>query len=153
MEHQCIVTIINESDIQMVYSDSHFMLGGLQNNYEWPGVIHGNGDHQEIRTCEEVAQDDQNMGCSGYVKYTMEGQEITIAFENALGGNNKLGVGNTGGDVWQNMSHHDYNPFNVDMDIGNRDISFRCQCTGGDINNCTVRIQAVLEPAAAPKHV
>ena len=77
-----------------------------------------------------------------YVTYTIGGTDLTIAFSNPSAGTNKLGVGTTGKDVWDNMSNHDYGPFTVKITLHDKTkLAIECQCSGGETNSCTVKIE------------
>ena len=72
--------------------------------------------------------------------------DITIAFSNPVVGTNKLGVGTGGKSVWDNMDNHGYAKFYVTIDCcGGTTLQFDCQCTGGNINICTVDVTVCTE--------
>ena len=133
--HNCLIEIDNKSGMEMEFRTDWFDSGRLADDYEWPNI---QGKHQGKILCYE--RDNSLAGCSGYVTYKMGSTEITIAFSNPVIGYNKLGVGTGGKDVWDNMSDHDYHTFNVFLDVSGVKLVFRCKCTGGTTNVCTVEI-------------
>ena len=136
--HSVVLTITNKSGDDMIYKANWFDSGRLSNGFGWPEKI-PNGGANEI-SCYE--RDGSAAGCSGFVTYTMGGTDLTIAFSNPSVGSNKLGVGTTGGGVWDNMSSHDYGPFTVNITLcDTTKLAIVCQCSGGNTNSCTVKIE------------
>ena len=136
MSHKVILHIKNGSGHVMTYRTDKFVHGHLDGS-SWPAKI-PNAGHPSI-TCS--ALDGSILGCSGYVTYTMGGSEVTIAFSNPEIGTNKLGVGTSGEEVWENMDNHDYQPFQINITLSDgTQLTFNCKCTGGDTNDCEVRI-------------
>ena len=135
-DHNVKLSIKNRSGFTTTYAGDWFDSGRLADDYNWPGTI-SNDDHQEI-LCYE--RDWSAAGCSGYVQYNMSGTVLTIAFSNPSVGTNKLGVGTTGKDVWDDMDNHSYQPFVIKITIAGKELNFNCQCTGGSTNSAEVSI-------------
>ena len=111
--------------------------GRVADGYSWPKTI-ADKSHEDVLNYE---RDWSMAGCSGYVTYEIGGSEVTIAFSNPSAGRNKLGVGTTGKGVWDEMSDHSYNNFDVLLTMAGRKLVFRCKCTGSSMNTCTVNIE------------
>ena len=138
-KHSVVLTITNHSGHDMTYKTDWFDSGRLSNGYGWPHKIPNGADDVKI-SCYE--KDGALAGCSGLVTYTIGGTDLTIAFSNPSAGTNKLGVGTTGKDVWDNMSNHDYGPFTVNITLHDKTkLAIECQCSGGETNSCTVKIE------------
>jgi hypothetical protein len=71
-------------------------------------------------------------GCSGYITYGLSTGFLTIAFENPAAGTNKLGCGLSGESELDNMSSHDYKPFDVEFTINSVKFKASCAVLGGD---------------------
>ena len=138
-EHNVRVTIVNKSGLPMTYKAAWYDSGRLADTYAWPN-IEGN-DKADILNYE---YDHVGKSCSGYVQYEIGDTLITFAFSNPIWPwRNKLGVGTGGGkNVWDNMTHRDYNPFveTIKVNKGNVELNFNCQCTPGTTNHCTINI-------------
>ena len=135
--HSCLVKIHNNSGMSMRFLRYWYDSGRVADGYKWPAII-ADGTHEDTLNYEI---DWSLVGCSGYVIYEMGGSEITIAFSNPSVGHNKLGVGTTGKNVWDEMSHHGYDNFNVLLTIASKKLLFHCNCTGSKMNICTVNIK------------
>lgn len=137
-EHNVRINIDNQSGKEMAFANDWFDSGRLADeNPQWPQKI-GSGENATI-LCYE--RDWAVAGCSGHVTYTMGGTPVTIAFSNPLVGCNKLGVGADGQNVWELMDNHGYQPFVIYLVLAdNTTLTFKCQCTGGEINSCEVKI-------------
>ena len=122
----------------MTFSHYWYEHGRVADNNKWPETIK-DGDSAEILNYE---LDYSFAGCSGYVMYIMGTTQVTIAFSNPIVGFSKLGIGtgHHGKDVWDDMSDHNYRPFNVILPVGGKNLIFSSQCTGGTTNTCTVEI-------------
>lgn len=134
--HVVRLTITNASGHPLKYVGSWFDSGRLADNEKWPGEIK-NGDHQRVEMYEK---DWSTAGCSGYVQYSLNGVTVTFGFSNPVSGANKLGVGTNGKGVWNNMGAHDYKPFVEEFTIGGVKYYANCKCTGGSVNQATVKI-------------
>lgn len=136
MPHKVELHIRNGSGHLMIYRTHKFVHGHLDGS-SWPEII-SNGDQADVR-CSELSG--SVLGCSGYVTYTMGGSEVTIAFSNPEVGTNKLGVGTDGEDVWENMTSHDYQPFEIKITLNDgTKLTCDCKCSGGGTNECKVVI-------------
>ena len=111
--------------------------GRPADSYNWPKTVE-NGEKLDI-LC--YGRDWAVAGCSGYVVYKMNDTEITFAFSNPSVGTNKLGVGTSGRDVWDNMTSNNYAPFNHSIKVGKILLKFECKCTGEKLNLATVKIE------------
>ena len=120
------------------FQEDWFGSGRLADEFDWPLVIKNGNDTNVL--CYEK---DYVLlaGCSGFVTYKMGTIDLTIAFSNPLVGWNKLGVGSTSMKVWDEMTDHDYKNFNVFLTVSDRNFIFRCKCTGGTTNTCTIVIE------------
>ena len=135
--HSCLVKIYNNSGMNMRFMRDWYDSGRIGDGYSWPKTI-------ADKTREDVLNYEKDFsmaGCSGYIIYEMEGTEVTIAFSNPSAGRNKLGVGVTGKNVWNEMSDHRYESFDVLLPIADKQLLFRCKCTGSSMNTCTVNIK------------
>ena len=139
-EHNIRLVIENYSEVDMHFKSDWFDSGRLADSYNWPTKVAHGGKLDVL--CYE--RDWAWTGCSGSVDYQMNDTLVTFAFSNPLVGTNKLGVGDTGRKVWDNMTNHDYSPFTIDIiiDRGNGSIplTFECRCTEGTTNSATVKI-------------
>ena len=138
--HNCLVKISNgPKSSDMTYVRDCYIHGRLADGSSWPKTIKP-GQESDVLSYE---LDWSWAGCSGYVTYNMFHTDITIAFSNPSVGDNKLGVGKGGQDVWMEMRSHGYNKFTVH--VGNSDgrakLQFDCKCTEGITNTCTVNIK------------
>lgn len=138
--HNVLVKISNKSGFDMTYKDDWYDSGRVADGFSWPKSI-SNDDHQDVLNYE---RDYSLFGCSGYVTYGMGGVNVTIAFSNPSVGSNKLGVGTDGKGVWDDMDNHDYDPFVVQITVGDVRLNFNCKCTGGSTNTATVDITPAL---------
>ena len=123
------------------YQEEWFNSGRLAEGFDWPLAIKNGNDSSVL--CYE-----RNYfvlgGCSGFVTYKMGTTDVTIAFSNPLVGWNKLGVGSgsvTGMKAWDEMTDHEYKSFNVFLTVSDKNLVFRCKCTGGSTNTCTIVIE------------
>ena len=134
--HTVKVTIDNKSGFDMIYKGQWYKHGRVADRFAWSN-IENNGTAVVV----SYERDWALAGCSGYVQYEISGTLITIAFSNPAAGTNKLGVGDgRGRRVWDNMKHHDYNPFVVEIRIAGQTLYFNCKCTGGKTNDATIAI-------------
>ena len=138
--HSCLVEIQNKTMFPMTYVRDWYGSGQVADECAWTDV--SPDDHLIVNNYE---RDGSLAGCSGYVTYQVCGTEFSIAFSNPVWGPNKLGVGPDGETTWEDMSNHNYEPFLEDVDLDNG-VNLRCicQCTGGDVNNCTVQVACQL---------
>ena len=134
--HNVRMIIENQSGFSMQYSSDWFDSGRLADTYSWPETV-ADGGKLDILCYEK---DWSLAGCSGTVAYKMDDTEVTFAFSNPAVGKNKLGVGTSGRAVWDNMTNHDYSPFEVDILLGDTTLKCECQCTGGTTNLATVKL-------------
>ena len=111
--------------------------GRIADGYSWPKII-ADRSHEDVLNYEK---DWSMAGCSGYVTFEMGGTEVTIAFSNPSAGRNKFGVGITGKNVWDEMSDHGYDSFDVLLTVADKKLLFRCKCTSSSTNTCTVNIE------------
>ena len=132
------VSIVNNTDIPMTYISEWYECGRLADGFLWPATI--DQGHPAIVLNYEV---DYGFyaGCSGYVEYKMGSTTVAIAFSNPFPGTNKLGVGSQDGtSVWNDMSNHNYRPFEVLLTIEGKTVRANCSCTGGTVNEAKVEI-------------
>ena len=134
--HNVRLIVENESGITMQFASDWFDSGRLADTFTWPKTVENAGKLDVL--CYE--KDWSLAGCSGTVDYKMNDTEVTFAFSNPDVGTNKLGVGTSGRAVWDNMTNHDYSPFEIDILIGDVPLRCQCQCTGGTTNLATVKI-------------
>ena len=135
--NSCLVKIWNNSGINMRFLRDWYHSGRIGDGYSWPKTI-ADRNSKDALIC---GKDFSMAGCSGYVTYEMEGTDVTIAFSNPSTGRNKLGVGVTGKSVWEEMSSHNYDNFDVLLLIADKQLLFRCKCTSGTMSTCTVNIE------------
>lgn len=134
--HIVKLSIKNDSPYPMSQPNAWFDTGGVAEGHNLE-EIPANAE----RTMWFCESNYSLIGCSGYVTYRMNNSFITIAFSNPSNpAKNKLGVGNTGRRVWDEMSDNDYNSFTQRMLLGDEDFLAVCVCTGGDTNNAQVII-------------
>ena len=138
--HNCIVKINNGTKSDFTYGTDWYDSGRLADSFSWPKTIKP-GQQTNVLSYEK---DWSWAGCSGYVTYKMFDTDITIAFSNPSAGDNKLGVGTGGQNVWDSMESHDYTMFTVKKDSSDEKVimEFNCKCTGGSTNTCTVDVRA-----------
>ncbi|MGM3175703.1 phosphatidylinositol-specific phospholipase C [Dickeya lacustris] len=129
--HIVNIDITNISGRDLNYSRHWFDSGRLSDNYEWPKLI-ANDTEAIIQCCEK---DYSPVGCSGYVVYKAENEEITIAFSNPSVGNNKVGIGSNGDKTWADMGDHDYKIFFAKI---SDTYSAIAQCTESSTNNAKI---------------
>lgn len=133
MAHNVKLTINNQSGSTLFLDDVWFWKGGLDTTEFFPLQIPNN---VSIRVDSSGSEH-----CSGYVSYITGNSRITIGFSNPSSGSNKLGVGLTGKDVWENMTNNDYKPFEKQLTLNDSSIVVcKCICTGSDINNALVTL-------------
>ena len=135
-EHNVHLVIENYSGVPLTSPTAWFDSGRLADSFEWPSSV-PNGQKLDVLCYEK---DWAMTGCSGTVTYTMNNTRVTFGFSNPLIGTNKLGVSTTGREVWDNMTNHDYGPFDVLLLIDDVTVTCRCCCSGGTTNLATVKI-------------
>ena len=146
--HRIHLTIDNQTkdvtikEVRKVWFDS----GGLSKGSSFPEEI----PPGQIRVIDMDEQGSIVEGCSGFVEYLIVAPghftQIAFAYSNPISGTNKLGAGYHGQDVWDNMSNHDYKPFNVKVDIdagGDVSVDMHMQCSGGATNVASVVIYPI----------
>ena len=134
--HNCLVEIENKTIFRMTYVRDWYGSGRVADGFKWTDVAPDG--HLIVNNYE---RDSALAGCSGYVTYQIGGTEFSIAFSNPSVGKNKLGVGLDGRGTWENMTYHNYEPFIEYVNLGGGVILVcNCECTGGDINNCFVKV-------------
>jgi hypothetical protein len=134
--HNVHLVIQNDSGVEMHSPSTWFDSGRLADSYEWPSNI-PNGHNLDVLLYEK---DWAVTGCSGTVTYTINNTPVTFGFSNPLSGTNKLGVGKDSRKVWDGMQNHNYDPFDVQLRLGDVDVTFQCRCSGGTTNVATVKI-------------
>ncbi|XP_066912782.1 uncharacterized protein [Clytia hemisphaerica] len=133
--HNNEITIVNQTGYQMEFFGEWFDSGRVADGNCWPHTI-GNGEKATI-LCYE--RDWAWAGCSGYVQYRLCGDRtkiLTIGFSNPSVGNNKVGVGFTGKQVWDNMTSNNYRQHQFSQS----GFSAVFHCTGGETNVCRVEL-------------
>ena len=138
--HNCQVKIENKTMFLMTYVREWYDSGRVAYGCTWTDVAPGGS-----LVVNNYERDSSMLtGCSGYVTYRMIDTEFSIAFSNPYIGTNKLGVGLDGQKTWDNMSNHNYEPFVEDVDLGRgQKLLCICQCTGGDVNKCSVEVTSM----------
>jgi len=134
--HTIKLNIKNDTTSPMLYHSNWFDSGRVANNFEFPKIIKKGENHTVV--CYE--RDWALSGCSGYAQYTINGNIVTIAFSNPSAGSNKVGAGiaDNGKTIWEKISSHDYQDFQVDMKVGTMPMIVHCKCSGGDTNDAKV---------------
>ena len=135
-QHNVHLMIENHSGVTMQSPSSWFDSGRLADGYQWPSSVPDGGKLDVL--CYE--KDWALAGCSGTVTYTMNHTQVTFGFSNPSAGTNKLGVGTSGREVWDEMGDHDYSPFDDSFSIGDVAVTCHCRCSGGTTNLATVKI-------------
>lgn len=133
-QHVVQLTINNDTGKELTYQSDWFDSGGLSGNSQFPKSIGA------TPITVKMQKTSGPKGCSGYVNYLIDGKTITFAFSNPSVGTNKLGVGNNGKGVWDDMGSHDYEPFSERFEIDNAICVADCICTGGDLNQANVTL-------------
>ena len=134
--HICRVKIENMTSFHMTYVKDRYDSGRVADGFTWTDVA---PFHCSI--VDSYERDASPAGCSGYVTYQIGGAEFSIAFSNPVFGRNKLGVGLDGKITLEEMSNHNYELFFEFFRLeGGKMLQFICQCTGGDVNNCYVKV-------------
>ena len=142
--HNCLVEIKNDTLFDMKYVRAWYSSGQVAYGSRWADVV--SDGHLRVNNYERVGALPE---CSGYVTYQIGGTEFSIAFSNPFIGTNKLGVGLDGVRTWVNMSYHNYEPFIDYVDLGGELILVcNCVCTGGNTNNCFVKVGSQLNAGA-----
>jgi len=139
-DNTVVLTIQNNTGADLDFSNSWFDSGQIATGTSWPSKI----PNTQSATITCYAKSGP-AGCSGYANFNVNNQTITIAFSNPSVGSNKVGVGlaqgvGTANEVWDDMSSHDYKPFQVMFSTYNAD----CSCTGGNPNKASVAIGVVI---------
>lgn len=144
--HNCQVKIENKTMFLMTFVREWYDSGRVADGFTWTDVA-----PDGCLMVNNYERDSSLLtGCSGYVTYRMIDTEFSIAFSNPSVGTNKLGVGLDGGRTWENMSCHNYKPFDEYVELGGGVILVcHCECTSGDINNCLVEVSSPLWSASA----
>ena len=143
--HNCVVEIENRTTFHMTYVRDWYDSGRVADGFTWTDVAPG--DRSVVSNYE---RDSSLAGCSGYVTYQIGGSEFSVAFSNPVVGTNKLGVGLDGARTWENMSNHTYMTFVEYVHLGCAVIlECICQCTGGHVNSCSVKVRTDGPPAPA----
>jgi hypothetical protein len=98
------VTVDNQTPHEMVYTSDWFDSG------EWSTdkiltIPAGSKVTLCFRGTLSVAP-----GVSGTVTYNINGHAMTLGFSDPVAGSNKVGIGNDGHKVWENMGSHYENP-------------------------------------------
>ncbi len=135
-QHNVHLIIENHSGVTMQSPSEWFDSGRIADGYHWPSSV-ADGETLDVLCYEK---DWALAGCSGTVSYRMNNTEVTFGFSNPSAGTNKLGVGTSGRAVWDNMSDHDYSPFDISFSIGDVAVTCQCRCSGGTTNLATVKI-------------
>lgn len=139
--HKVNLTIRNVTPYAMIPTSYWFDTGGFaegQNHKSIPA--HG---EETLEFCETFMS---LVGCSGYVTYSMNNDFITIAFSNPLNpATNKLNIGTSGKQVWDDMDDTSYKSFTRRMILSGKPILANCSCTGGDKNMAVVIIKQETE--------
>lgn len=133
--HVIKLTIWNKTGYQLTNPDSWFDSGRVADGWSIPGMI-SPGDQAVVEMYE---RDWALAGCSGWIKYDLNGGKIYIAFSNPASGRNKLGCG-TDKSVWDQMGNHDYDPFTEELAISGVTFVASEKCTGGDVNEAIVAL-------------
>ena len=128
-----MLTINNNSGFTMTYVREWYKYGSRAPGQEWPIRIENGQTVQVISIAPSLGS------VSGFVIYATGSEEVTYAFSAPSVGDNKLGVGTGGKEVWENMESHDYKPFRVILTLGSTKVYFDCLATGGGVNNAQVR--------------
>lgn len=146
MAHKAQLSITNNTKYTLTYQYGWFAAGGPQGPpYSFPATIAPNSG-PSISNWESGYQ---GTTLSGYAIYmaTPGNIPITFAFSNPAIGTNKLGVGIASGNgqggnnsVYENMSSHDYNPFQEFFSV----FVANCSCTDGDLNYAKVSLDLVV---------
>ncbi|WP_343644170.1 hypothetical protein [Chryseobacterium sp.] len=135
--HNIILEITNNTNEVMYYQSSWFDSGRVSDNFSIPEAI---SPFSSIGV-QFYEKDISLAGCSGYITYILCNTLFTVAFSNPVSGRNKLGVGLDGKDVWNNMSFHNYDFFEISMQLNNsKVITCICKCTGGETNHANITI-------------
>lgn len=134
--HVIELTINNNTDLDLTYQSDWFDSGSLSAGSSFPKTIAA-GASATIKMQDKAST---AKGCSGYVNYLADGGDVTFGYSNPSIGTNKLGVGNSGKGVWDDMGSHDYKPFTEKFSIGSRVCTANCICTGGETNQASVTL-------------
>lgn len=133
-EHVVEVVIVNSTQSTLKFVHDWFDSGRVADDNSWPATIE---PHANFRVkCYE--RDWSGAGCSGWVCYALNGNNLYFAFSNPSFGTNKIGLGNSDS-VWDNMDAH-YGPFYGPFDIKFTDstwVTAQIRSTGGATNTAT----------------
>ena len=122
----------------MVYKEDKYVHGEIApSSRKWMDVKNNDVGDFLSQEC-----DFSLLGCSGYVKYRIGDEMVTIAFSNPQVGVNKLNVGNGGEEVWQSMDNQDYDKFERSINVTSEiKLTFDCQCTPCETNVCVIIVK------------
>ena len=136
--HKVRVIIFNKSGLDMVYKEDKYLHGEIAaSSRKWENVK--NNDIGDFLSQES---DFSLFGCSGFVKYHIGDEMVTIAFSNPQVGVNKLEVGTGGEGVWESMDNQGYDKFERPINVSSEiKLTFHCQCTPGETNVCVIIIK------------
>ena len=142
MSHGIQLVIANNTKCSFNRPEEWFNSGGIASGSSIPNTINP-GDKHVI----DMEGSGFLKGCSGYISYWIaipESNDIldrfSIAFSNPASGTNKLGVGIDGNKVWNDMSNHDYKPFDIRISYPGYSLLAKMLCTGGSTNRATVEL-------------
>lgn len=147
--HIVNVCIVNNTNYTFTYSDDYFQTGRLADKNTWPStIVPGQGIVVE---CYE--SDFSPVGCSGWVKYLIDGNEIYFCFSNPSVGSNGIALGDSTS-AWNSMTG-EYNngitvPLNLEGDIW---LIGHISSTGGDNNTASYQMNCVDVSQVIPANI
>jgi hypothetical protein len=127
----------NNSKGTLVFGDDWFDSGRLADGNRWPPSIAPNAS----ATVQCYEKDGSLAGCSGWVKYTLNGAPIYFCFSNPSVGTNGIDIGTTTS-TWDGMGSH-YYP--VERPIALPDgtwLNTTITSTSGDVNEATWQVKS-----------
>jgi hypothetical protein len=130
--HVINLTITNNTGKALMLDDDWFDHGGLADGYSWPTSI-APGSVATAQCCEASWSP---FGCSGWVKYTLNGQPLYFCFSNPAAGSNGIDIG-AATSVWNDMQGH-YFPVGRGVQLADGTWVAAMICSsGGDINEAS----------------
>jgi hypothetical protein len=131
--HIVQLTIVNKTKFSFGYLQEWFDCGRIADGNSWPRNI--NAGTIATITCYEKDYS-VGVGCSGWVKYSINNAHFYLCFSNPSVGANLIGIGENNSE-WKKMTEH-YIPVDIANKLeGNISITTTISSTPGITNNAT----------------
>lgn len=140
--HIVNVIITNNTDKTLSYDRDWFDSGRLGTNTHWPKTIAA-GETVKTYCCEKNSS---LAGCSGWVKYKLNGHSLCFAFSNPSSGSNKVGL-STSQKIWNSMDDHYTCMFKQAIELADNEyVISEIRSSSGKTNNAEFVIESYVKP-------